>query len=705
MKLYFIAVLTAFCLLLHACPALARDPGAVTTDSGTPEKQGKKTKTKNSKKKKKSESEQSYNLQPVVVTGTKTAVPLSETTRDIHVVTNQQMQTLQQVSIPSAVSALPGVMVQNLGGPGQYTPINIRGAGSQYVQMQWDGFPLRDAADTQNAFQYLEGDMFGQCGINRIEVLNGTNSVLDGTQAMGGVVNIIPDKWGSGFTGELMSEAASDGTFVENGGISYGNDKYYFNLNPTYITTNGISNGGPDSYYYNAFNFNGSAGIKLGDNMSLQLFNIDSTSNMALTVPSFGYYQLNAQNQLIPNLASPSDHEEALFDMTGVNFNQVVSRNWNYSIKYAYSSTGRDYYEPQGNFGDTTGEDFTGSNNWLEMLHNVRAADWLTLTGGFDFDQESYQTVQPVIGYAPITFEPSWTGQNVTSGKSWYGYDLFGMAQTAFFDKSLLLNAGLRFNDHQDFPSKMVEEVSGAYIFKKTGTKIHSSVGTGYMTPSLYEIFGGYVGPSGQTVTVGNPDLRPETDTSYDAGITQPLFNNRLNCDVTWFYMDFSNIIYYNGFTNLYENGAAGKTSGIEASIQAKPSKYLNLAISYTYAYGQIRNVGSTVWQRNQYWPTQTLSFVGTVYPTERFSITMQTLFAGNRIVPLYNVYGEPVNYNEPADVTCNLIADYTILKNYEDFRRVDVFMKITNLFNADYTVDAYQMPGRWFWGGVRMIL
>ena len=83
----------------------------------------------------------------------------------------------------------------------------------------------------------------------------------------------------------------------------------------------------------------------------------------------------------------------------------------------------------------------------------------------------------------------------------------------------------------------------------------------------------------------------------------------------------------------------------------------------------------------------------------------MQTLCEGNRIVPLYNVYGEPVNYNEPADVTCNLIADYTILKNYEDFRRVDVFIKITNLFNADYTVDAYQMPGRWFWGGVRMIL
>ena len=703
MRLYSIVIFTAFCLVMHTGPGLAQEQTATATDSSTPQTQGEKAKTENSKNGKNTETDQSYNLQPIVVTGTKTPVPLSETTKDVNVVTNQDMQTFQQVSIPETLDTVPGVMVQNQGGPGQYSPVDIRGAGSEYTLFQFDGFPLRDAADTQCTFQYLSNDLNGLSGINRIEILNGTNSVLYGSSSMGGVVNIIPQKWGSGFSGELMSEIAPDGTFIENGGVSYGNDKYYINLNPTYITTNGITNGGPDSYWYHNFSVNGSAGIKFGDNMSLELFNLTSTSDQALTVPSFYYYSLNAQNQLLPNLASPNDHEEVLFSLTGVTFSQVVCPVWDYSIKYAYGSTQRDYYEPQGNYGDTEGMDLNGSTNWVEMQHNVRPTDWLTLTGGVDFDQESYQNVLPLIAYNPVTYAPYWNGENVSTGMSWYGYDLFGLAQTAFFDKALLINAGLRFNDHEDFASKVVEEISAAYIFDQTGTKIHTAFGTGYRTPSLYEIYGGYVDPTGQLVTVGNPDLKPEEDTSYDVGITQQLYNDKITCDVTLFYMDFNSIIYYNGFTNMYDNGSDGKTTGIEAKIEAKPCKYVTIGASYTYAFAQYKPDSSSQWTRVNYWPMDTFAVTGTVRPIDRLSISMKVLWEGDRIIPLYNIDGDAINYNEASDVRVDMSATYTILKNYEGFRDVDLFMKITNLFDEHYTEAGYQMPGQWIWGGVKM--
>jgi vitamin B12 transporter len=686
---------TAFCLLTTVCPRLVRAQTTPTEDSDTSQTPEKKTKPENRKEKKKAEAEQPYNMQPVVVTATKTAVPLSATTKDVSVVTGKDMQILQQVSIPEALDTVPGVTVQNQGGPGQYTNVNIRGLGSQYTQFQYNGFPLRDAADTQGSLQYLDNDLFGQSGISRIEVLNGANSVLYGSSAIGGVVNIIPQKWGCGFTGDLMSEIGPDDTYVENGGVSYGNDKYYINFNPTYITTNGISNGGPNSYWYHNFSFNGDAGVRFGDNMSLELFNLTSSADLAL---SSVYPSLNAQLQLIPNQASSTDHVESLIQLTGVTFRQQVSPLWDYSVKYAYGNTERQYFQPDVYAGAPGSSDLDGTTNWLEMQHNLHPTRWLTLTGGGDFDQASYSSSTPqVANYL-------WSGSYTSTSKEWYGYDLFGEAQTAFFDKSLLINAGLRFNDHQQFASKVVEEVSAAYIFKQTGTKIHSAFGTGYRTPSLYEIYGDYVDQySGRAVTVGNPNLQPERSTSYEAGISQPLFNNRVNMDLTWFHMDVNNIIYYDLFQNTYLNGSTGRTSGIEASIKAKPSRYLRLGASYTYAFAQYKPEGAGPWERQNYVPMNTLAFLGAVYPVDRLRVSFKVLWEGDRIVPLYDQNFDQIYWKEPSDIRVDMIVNYKIVENYEGLREVDLFMKITNLLNEHYTEYGYQMPGQWIWGGVRM--
>jgi vitamin B12 transporter len=686
-----IVALAAFCLLSQAYSILAQEQGTAGTTPAVVEKQQQERTEKDEKAK----TEQSYNVEPVVVTATRTAIPLSQATKDINVVTNKEMQTLQEVSIPEALNTVPGVQLLNEGGPGQYSTLNIRGAGSQYVQFQYSGFPLRDAIDTQTSFQYLENDLFGQSGINRIEVLNGTNSVLYGSSAIGGVVNIIPQRWQTGFSGGLMSEVSGHSTFVENGGVAYGQDNYYVNFNPTYITTEGLSNGGLNSYWYNNFAFNGSAGIKFGNNMSLEVCNLLSTSDMALTSISPA---LNAHNQLITNQASATDHLESLFSLTGFTLRQQVSPVWDYSVKYAFGSSERRYFQPDYNGGAPGSQNFDGNTNYLEMQHNVRVADWLTLTGGVDFDEASYGNRLPIVNHYV------WDGSFETTNVDWFGCDLFGLAQTAFFDKSLLINAGLRFNDHQDFQSKVVEEASAAYIFKQTGTKIYTAFGTGYRTPGLYEIYGGYVNPyNGQTVTIGNPNLVPEESTSYEAGITQPLFGNKMNLGFTWFHMDFDHIIVYDGFTNQYINGDVGQTSGVEAKIEAKPCKYFSLGASYTYAFAQYKPTTSSDWTRVNYWPMDTLALVGTVYPVDRLSVSLKVLWEGDRIIPLYNPSFNQVYWNEPSDVRVDLITTYKILKNNNCLKDIDLFMKVTNLFDSNYTEAAYQMPGRWIWGGVKM--
>ncbi|MGC8495380.1 MAG: hypothetical protein ACP5SH_27005, partial [Syntrophobacteraceae bacterium] len=61
------------------------------------------------------------------------------------------------------------------------------------------------------------------------------------------------------------------------------------------------------------------------------------------------------------------------------------------------------------------------------------------------------------------------------------------------------------------------------------------------------------------------------------------------------------------------------------------------------------------------------------------------------------------IYWKEPSDVRVDMIANYKILENYEGFRDINLFMKITNLFNEHYTEYGYQMPGQWIWGGVKM--
>jgi vitamin B12 transporter len=695
-RLYLIVALTALCLALQAYSGFAQEQTTAVTDSIAPEKQEKGTTATDREKEEKAKAEQPYTIEPVVVTATRTETPLSEVTKSVYVVDKKEMETQQQTSIPEALDIVPGVMVQNQGGPGQYSAVNIRGASSEYVQFQYNGFPLRDAADTQTTFQFLESDLFGQSGINRIEVLNGTNSVLYGSQAIGGVVNIIPQKWQNGFSAELMSEAGSHNTFIENGGFAYGQKDYYINFYPMYITTDGISNGGPNSYWYNNVGFTGGAGIRFGNNMALEVCNITSSSDLALTSAAT-YPSLNAQHQLIPNQASPTDHAQSLFNLTGLTFSQQVSSIWDYSIKGAYGTTERRFFEPDYNYGAPGSADFGGTTSYIEMQHNVHATDWLTLTGGFDYDGATY------FNRVPTVQSYTWTGSYQSYNEDWFGYDLFGQAQMAFFDKSLFFTGGLRFNDHEDFASKVVEEVSAAYIFKKTGTKIHTAFGTGYRTPSLYEIYGGAVNPAGNMVTIGNPKLRPEESTSYDVGVTQNFLNNKLNMGITWFHIDFDNLIIFNDFAYQYQNANVAKTEGIEAKLEAKPCKYFSLTAAYTYANSQYATNNSIDWTRLEYWPMDTFSFIGTVYPIERLSISFKVLWEGDRIVPLYDPSFKEVRWIEPGDIRLDMITTYKILKNYKHIHDIDIFMKITNLLDEHYTESGFQMPGRWIYGGVKM--
>nr|WP_321467246.1 TonB-dependent receptor [uncultured Desulfobulbus sp.] len=653
-------LLSCTVLLLAAAPVGAEvsDSGSATKDEQTVQK-----------------------AEEMVVTASRSATALSETTKSIDIVDSADRDDLQQYYLPELLDNEPGVFLKKTGGLGQWSNISIRGAGAQYTQYQYNGIPLRDSADTQTTLQYFIEDMFSGSNLDRVEILKGTNSTLYGSQAMGGVINIIPQKWQSGFTADLRNQFGPNGTYIGNARVAYGQEKYYVDINPIYITTDGENYGGANSYNYENTGATIGAGVKFTDSTALEFSGIFSESDLTLgSTPS-----LDANGNLVKNHAYADRHRESELNQVGLNWSQTINNTWDYSLKGAYTSTERHYFWSNTN-GDQSNYD--GENWYFEMQHNLHLTDWMTLNVGADYEDSTYDGQEPRNkyggDYTPVDFHESWGNK-----------DLFSQAQFVFLDRSLFFNVGARYNDHEEFDSEAVWETSAAYIFKQTDTKIHAHVGTGYRTPGLYEIYGGYLS-GGTLVTIGNPDLQPEESIGYEIGVDQSLFDGKLSMGLTYFETQFDDMIIFDSLAYRYENADEGKNSGIEASLRYQPWSKLRFNLAYTYIDSRSKDDGASGWSRVNYLPRNKVNFVVTVLPTDKLTMALDLNWQDEKIVPLYDASYNKVNWEEDSVMVANLSA------TYKAWKYMDLFARVDNLFDKDYTESGYCMPGLTVFGGIR---
>lgn len=623
----------------------------------------------------------------MVVTASRSETALSETTKSIEVVDADDRDELQQYFLPELLDNKPGVYLTNTGGLGQWSNISIRGAGPQYTQYQYNGMPLRDAGDTQTTIQYFIEDMFSGSNLDRVEILKGTNSTLYGSQAMGGVINIIPRKWQSGLAAEWRNEFGPNSTYIGNARVAYGQEKYYVDFNPMYITTDGENYGGPNGYDYENTGGTIGAGVKFTDSTALEFSGIFSDSDLALGSSPL----LDGNGNLVKNQAYSAEHREGELAQVGLNWSQTLSKEWDYTLKGSYSSTERHYFNLNNPNVDTPGDqsNYDGEIWYVEMQHNLHLTEWLTLNVGADYEESTYDGQEPNDPY-------SGDYSAVSYDESWGSKDAFAQAQFALLDRSLFINIGGRYNDHDNFDGEAVWETSAAYIIKATNTKVHAHVGTGYRTPGLYEIYGGYVW-GGTLYTVGNPDLQPEESTGYEVGVDQSFASGKVNLGVTYFETHFDDMIIFDSWAYRYENASKGENSGVETYIRVRPWDKVRFDLAYTYIDSRYKaDKSASDWTRKEYLPRNKVDFIVTVFPIEKLTMTMDIKWQDEKIVPLYDAGNNKVRWEEDDVTVVNLATTYKALEN------MDLFARIDNLFDKDYTESGYCMPGRTIFGGVK---
>jgi len=604
----------------------------------------------------------------LVVTATRTAQPIEKVGASVTVLTQAAIEASQAISVTELLAQTPGVSFTRNGGPGTTTSLNIRGAETQHTVVLIDGVKLNDPSSTQGGFNsgnLLIGD------IARIEVLRGAQSTLWGSQAIGGVVNIVTADPTVPFTSSIEAEAGARKTGYLRAGVGGASDKITWRLAGGYYTTDGFSayKVGKEKDGYQNTGLSGRVRVALTENVSAEV----------RSVYSKGKNDFDAFNGDSAEFA----RTEELVVYTGLNF-ALLDGRWNNRLGYAYTDTDRENINPARPAVPLT-FDAAGKNKRFEYQGVFAISDIWTATFGAESEKSRMRTRSPTAAKPNPAFSTGRVGVD----------SLYGQLQVEPV-QGLTLTAGLRHEDHDTYGSHTLGQVAAAYALNEGNTVLRASFGQGFRAPGLYELYSEY----------GNLTLSPEDFDSWDAGVEQRFFGGKARASATWFHREADNEIRFfscaSGSTTAlcnpngafrfgyYDNVQKTKAQGLELIGEVKPVTALTLTANYTYTDAESdsgANKGKQLTRRPKN--------MGNLSVGYRWPVGLTTTVAARYVGKTYN-----------NDTNTQVVKGYTLVDlraSYPINETLEVFGRVENAFDKDYqTILNYGTPGRGAFMGLR---
>jgi vitamin B12 transporter len=665
----------------------------------------------------------------IVVTASSTPQTSLELSKSVSVVDAAEIQQRDAFDLASALDLIAGLRVQQQGGPGALSEIQIRGLRPEDTAVLVDGFRLRDASATQADASALIED-FLTTDASQIEVLRGSGSSLYGTNAIGGVVNVITDEGGGRTRGNVLLEAGSLGLFRGHAQMAGGwrDDTIPFSLGVSQLyVANGV---GGDLPYRNT-SAQGSIGFHLSPTTHLfvRFYGADAFGKLAsspdvLGNPSgFGVIPAIANVTFLPAPDNPDSTRAARFFTGAIRLTGQPSSVLSYSVSYQAVADSRRYgdgpagygYQPAG----STRSLYDGRIQTVNAHADYRLGSHHLFTAGYEFENENYANDNIEF------FDPA---ANSATNVTQRSHTVYAQDQIRLFDDRLQISGGFRAQffalDTPEFLPMAAAPYQGiafaaptpaytgdgsiAWFFRRTGTqsgtKLRAHVGRGYRAPSLYERFGTGFDPIFGYSVYGDPLLKPEHMLSADAGIDQTFAQGRAKVSAAYFYTWLENVITFDttGLINPatdpfgryigYINTRGGISRGAELAASFIPARALTIAAAYTYvnAIERAPIVGDTL--QTFIVPRNQLSILATGRISSRILLTAETLLSSDYLAPIYGSTITQV-FRFDGYHRVNVGASYRI--PLSDFRALRFFARTENLLNQDYFESGFPTPGR----------
>ena len=571
----------------------------------------------------------------IVVTATRSEAAVDEIGSSVTVITRAQLEALRQPVLLEALRFVPGLEVAQAGGPGRTAGAFLRGASTAQTLVLLDGVRLNDPNTGAFDFADLRTDE-----VERIEILRGPQSTLYGSEAMGGVINIITRRGEAGVAGAVGAEVGSLDAGRLSATLSGAGGGFDWRFGATGERTDEAwaadpDRGNPERDPATRTGLGGVVGAALAGGGRAELSLRASDAEAALDGFVYGSGPVDDPNW--------RQRRRAL--VGGVRVDLPVTEGWRQTVRVA-----------------ATDEELRGEDP--DTAYNAYAIEgrMAELTLQSDLAISSADTL--IVGYTRRT----------EHGRNSGNYDERLTTDSLFADnrwswrQRLFVTAGVRVDDHSAFGRETSFRVTGALALGEGAARLHGSVGTGFRAPGLVDLYFPYY---------GNPQLRPESSTGWDLGAAMSIAGGRGEADLTVFANRFEDLIAFDYGTYLAANLARASARGAEIVAELQASPAVRLGGSYTFTDSSDLATGAPLPRR----PRHRATASAVLEPAGRWRGGLTAVAVRDRI-----------------DAGGAALPDYVRVDGNVELRVADrarAYLRLSNLLDADIEeVAGYWSPG-----------
>lgn len=614
----------------------------------------------------------------VIVTATRVETPSREVATSVTVITAGELARTRRTSVLDALRDVIGLTVSQNGGPGSTASLSIRGANNEHTLVLLDGVELNDPINPSRSYDLAHLSL---TQVERIEILRGPQSPLYGSDAMGGVVNIITRK-GRGrprltISGLAGTYATAEGDIGLSG--SAGRADYALGFFAT--RTSGVSAasirypGNTENDGYRNVTLSGRFGFAVRENIDLDILVRSVTARSE--IDGFGGPYGDD-----PNSVQNYDSTLARALLRGL----FLGNRWEQRLSFAWTGSSRNLANPPDDAHPGASESGNYGSGLLKIdwQNNVFLNPSQTLTAGLELGQEE--------GRSDYTMEdPTGTYVSAFPREKAQAAGFYVQDQWKFRD-SFFLTAGARLDAHSRAGTALTGRIAPAWVISATGTKLKATLGTGFKSPSLYQLFA----PPTAWGPIGNMQLRPERVTGWDAGVEQDIVRDRIRFGVTYFSNVFRDLIDFD-YASGYINIGRAKTFGAELSLETRPlgpDDPLSFRVSYTRLTAREELSGTALLRRPR--DKFAAEIGGQLF--RRFDLTASLLYVGKRADRDFSAYPY-ATVMLPGYLLLGAVLSTPVSSS------LDLYVRVDNLLNSRYEmVWGYGTPGFSLTAGFRLV-
>jgi len=611
----------------------------------------------------------------IIVTATRVATPADQVPASVTVLDKAMIDRTQDIGVSELLLRTPGVTLSRNGGYGTATSLRIRGAETDQTVVVIDGVKLNDPSSPGGGYNFanlLVGDA------TRIEVLRGPQSTLWGSQAIGGVVNIVTALPEKPLEASFDVETGSRQTVSARMALGGKSGPLSWRIGGQSFTTDDISAiapafGGKEADGYTNRGVSGRAELAITSEISVDLRSYYSSGRTDIDATSGDSPEYTLNREFV--------------GYAGLNVALLDGRFRN-RFGYGYTDTNRDNYNPA--FARPQTFDSAGRNERLEYQGNFVIADGWTALFGAENEKSRFRSVSPPASLATPIPAPARGSAEITS--------FYGQLSVQPIS-GLTLTGSVRNDDHSRFGSRTLFSAGGVRVLP-THTVIRASYGEGFKAPTLYQLFSNF----------GNTALDPEQAHGWEAGAEQRLLGGKLSFGATWFERKTSNQIIFNSCTatstlplcfqpgttirrsGYYQNVSQAEAHGVEVQVASRLFDGLTIDGNYSWMVSEDKSPGTATFGK---WlprrPRNTAN--GSISYVWGFGLTTSAAvrWAGHSFDNASN------SQRLEGYTLVDLRAEYALSSTFHLFARVE------NLFNEDYmTAYRYGTLGRSVYAGFR---